>query len=230
VYSRLFSRPYGKRWQDCQSFADSFLEPLPNCQSAGRADVPTSRAVGTVYIRVLCGLLWFALLLPVAAVGQPTPSTSTSTSHSVGTTNATFVWTSFTTCTTGCLYCFPDFSLGFPIFICRPAINPVPTEIRVGDFGSCILQPPPYPSCTLQSGTGTVADPYLYSCSSALMLTNCSLPGTPKYVFQNGNIDTHTHTEVAAMATEVPLGPWVPMGAALGVALLARGRLRAGRQ
>ena len=155
-----------------------------------------------VYNRfVCCFLLW----LPLSVLGAPGPRTNTtfatSTSVGIGPTNATFVWITHT--------------IG-------------PAFISIGDFGTCTIPPGPYPNanCTLNGGSGTTADPFSFTCASPLALSGCSLPGTP-FVVAPGydDFDGHTHTQRAAVAAlpavPMPLGPWVPLGSAIGVALLA---------
>jgi uncharacterized protein (TIGR03382 family) len=150
-------------------------------------------------------LLWFSLLLPFAAIAQSNNQTvvSNSTSSSVGGTNAVY---SFITTTVG------------------------PTTIYIGARGLCTLQGPPFPSCTFSGlGDGTPGNPFNYGCSgnTGPPVTGCSA-GTP-FIVAGGqvdiDIDVHTETIGAAgpIAAPIPLDPWVPIGSALGVALLAIG-------
>ena len=151
------------------------------------------------YLRIL---LWLALLLPIPAFAQVTNGTvfSNSTSSSVGATNVYF---DFVTTYVG------------------------PQTIFIGVRGNCTLQGPPFPNCTLTGGTGTAASPYVYSCSanSGPPITGCA-SGTA-FVVAGGqldiDVDAHTETIAAAgpVAAPIPLDPWVPIGSALGVALLA---------
>lgn len=150
------------------------------------------------YLRIL---LCLALWLPVAAFAQTTNTTnySNSSSSSVGATNAVY---DFVTTTVG------------------------PATAFIDDRGVCTLQGPPFPNCTLGGGTGTAADPFQYACSgnTGPPITGCT-SGTA-FVLAGGqiDIDLDTHTETigsASVAAPIPLDPWVPIGSALGVALLA---------
>lgn len=122
-----------------------------------------------------------------------------STSSSVGATNAVYY---FVTTTIG------------------------PQTIFFNALGLCTLQGPPFANCTLGSGTGTAADPFSYSCSgdTGPPVTGCT-SGTA-FVLAPGQVDINTdlHTETIGAvfaAAPIPLDPWVPIGSALGVALLA---------
>jgi uncharacterized protein (TIGR03382 family) len=149
-------------------------------------------------------LVWLALLLPCAAFAQTNSSNivTNSTSSSVGATNA--------------VYFFITTSIG-------------PTTLYIGARGLCNLQGPPFPSCTFIGGTGTAANPFNYGCSgnSGPPVTGCS-SGTP-FILASGqtDINAHTDTQIAgpagSVAAPIPLDPWVPIGSALGVALLAIG-------
>jgi hypothetical protein len=137
-----------------------------------------------------------------AAQGTNTTTTTVSTSVGAGSMNAVFVWTSATVGAIG------------------------GTTIPIGNQGTCTIPPGPYPNanCSLFGGTGAVADPFQFVCSSPLTLSACSLPGTPFFVPAGGvDFDTHTHAQAAAGAlpAAVPLGPWVPVGSALAVMALA---------
>jgi uncharacterized protein (TIGR03382 family) len=153
------------------------------------------------YLRIL---LWFAFSLPCATFAQSNNVTnfSNSTSSSVGATNAV---SAFATTTVG------------------------PQTIFINARGLCTLQGPPFPTCTLTGGTGTATTPFLYACTgnTGPPITGCS-SGTP-FILAGGQIDidldTHTETIGAAIpvGAPIPLDPWVPIGSALGVALLAIG-------
>jgi hypothetical protein len=123
---------------------------------------------------------------------------STTMSHSTGPTNSTYVWS---------------------------ILRFVPATVITGDLGSCTLQSPPYPACVLVAGIGTPADPFFYNCSSALTVTDCTLPGLPIDLLPSQrDINTHFPMQVAEAATltqPVPLAPWVPIGSALVMALVA---------
>jgi hypothetical protein len=157
-------------------------------------------------------VLWLVLLLPISAFAQTNQTVfSNTTSSSVGATNAVFT--------------------GVTTYV-------GPQTIFVGARGVCTLQPPPYPNCTLTGGTGTAADPLLYNCPGAGSIpTSGCAAGTP-FTLAGGqvDIDLYQHTETAgaagggAVATPVPLDPWVPIGSALGVALLAIGWQLRGRR
>lgn len=147
-----------------------------------------------------------ALLCPAVASAQSggggDVTITTSSSSSVGTTDATFV------------------SL-------QETIGPA--DIVVGDWGACqVSRPldPNTPGCHSIGGSGTAGDPYWGIC-----LANCTGAGTPFHVASGAiNINEHTHTQIAragdATPAPVPLGPWVPVGAALGIALTALAWLR----
>lgn len=85
-----------------------------------------------------------------------------------------------------------------------------PQTIQVGAFGLCTA------SCTIGTG-GTCG-------ASPPVLTGCA-GGTPWPIAAGGvNYDTLVLTQIAvAQATPqpVPLGPWLPLGSALAVFLLA---------
>lgn len=117
-----------------------------------------------------------AFLLPSVVLGQNGGNTVTSSfSSGVGSTNASFQWTSDT--------------IG-------------PNTIATGDFGTCSIPAPPYPNCTLTDGTGTPADPFVYLCSPALPLGACTLSGTPHFVpSEVSNINVHTHNQRAGDTT-----------------------------
>ncbi|MEO8004701.1 MAG: hypothetical protein ABI771_07330 [Betaproteobacteria bacterium] len=109
--------------------------------------------------------------LPLMALATGTTTTSVSSSHSMGATNSNYMWSI--------------------LFI-------GPTTIQIGDFGICKLQSPPFMGCSFVTGTGTPADPFTYSCTSALTLTGCSLPGTPDNLLAGQrNVNTHTHSLLA---------------------------------
>ena len=155
---------------------------------------------GTNSMRIFCRVvLWWALLLPISAFAQGTNQTifTNTTSASVGATNAIFGSVST--------------RIG-------------PQTIHINDLGLCTLAPPPYPTCDPPSGTGTVADPFVYTCSS-IPISNCTSGTTFALAEGQVDIDFHLHTETAgavvSAAAPVPLNPWVPIGSALGVALLA---------
>ena len=155
-----------------------------------------------IRIRLLVPVLFAMLLLPVAAVAQSNNQTvfSNSSSTSVGSANAVYV---FVTTTVG------------------------PATIFINDRGLCTLEGPPFPSCTFSGGTGAPDSPFDYSCTgSGPPIANCT-SGTP-FTLAGGqvdiDVDTHTVTTGAVpAAASVPLNPWVPIGSALGVALLAVG-------
>ena len=146
-------------------------------------------------------VLWWALLLPVSAIAQSSNQTifTNTTSASVGATNALF------------------YSVSTRIG---------PQTIHINDLGLCTLAPPPYTTCDPPSGTGTVADPFVRTCSS-IPVSNCTSGTTFALASGQVDIDFHLHTEtagpVASVATPVPLNPWVPIASAIGVALLAIG-------
>ena len=141
-------------------------------------------------------------LLPSLAIGQASTSTSSS-SVGTGASYASFAWTSL-------------------------AIGP--SQLVTGDRGTCTIPAAPYPTCTPPNGSGTQADPFGYTCSSAgLPLSGCTLSGTT-FVVPAGstNINIHVHRQTAAAvvpvagsSASVPFGPWVPIGSGLGIALLA---------
>jgi hypothetical protein len=151
-------------------------------------------------------LIWIVLWLPLvtfAAVGgNPNITTTTSTSTGVGPINADFVWSTM--------------SIG-------------PGTIAIGNFGACTIPPGPYPNgnCTLDGGSGTVADPFSFGCSTPLTLSGCTLPGTSFFVAAGtANFNTHTHLQTALAApaaVATPLGPWAPIASAIAIALLALG-------
>jgi len=132
---------------------------------------------------------------------------STTTSHSTGPTNSTYAWS-----------------------VRRFG----PATVITGDVGSCTLQSPPYPACALVAGTGMPADPFFFSCSSALTVTGCTLPGVPIDLLPGQrDVNTHFHLQLAGAATPtqpVPLAPWVPVGSALVVALVAFAAQRRARR
>jgi hypothetical protein len=103
---------------------------------------------------------------------------SYSTSTGVGPTNASFYWV-------------------------KTYFGDGVTTTAVGDFGTCEIPPGPYPNanCTLSSGSGTVADPFVYFCSTPLTLSNCTLPGTI-FVLDTGqmDIDVRLYTQTAQVA------------------------------
>ena len=156
-------------------------------------------------------ILWLALLLPISVFAQGNNQTvfSNTTSASIGSTNAIFVSVS--------TYIGPQ-------------------TIIINNLGLCTLAPPPYPNCSLNSGTGTVADPFSYSCNGAGSIPISSCTSGTAFTLAGGqvDIDVHTHTESAGpvgfVAVPVPLAPWVPIGSALGVALLAIGWQLRGRR
>ena len=151
-------------------------------------------------------LFLFAVILLVPALdalGQGGVSNTTitaSSSSSIGATNQEFVWI-------------------------EEAIGPA--DIFIGDFGSCPITRPLDPNtygCHALGGSGTVSDPFWGICSS-----NCSNTGTPFNVPSGyNNLNYHTHTVIAQGTTvtqkPVPLGPWVPLGSAFGIGLLALAR------
>ena len=148
-------------------------------------------------------LLCLFFCLPTLAFAQPNPTFGNTFSNSVGTgtTNATFVSTSF-------------------------AIGPA--QIVIGDRGTCTISGLPYPSCVPSGGgTGTPADPSGYTCND-LPLNNCTA-GTPFVVLAgSSNVNIHTHRQsavaavpVAGSTAAVPFDPWVPISTGLGIALLA---------
>lgn len=128
------------------------------------------------YLRPFVCYLAFLLpsvLLPSVVLAQNTATNSFSAG--VGSTNASYQWLSET--------------IG-------------PDTIAIGDFGTCTIPAPPLPNCTLEDGTGTLADPFIYFCSSALNLGSCTLPGTPHFVPSNAqNVNVHTHTQIAGTTT-----------------------------
>ena len=145
--------------------------------------------------------LWVALLLPVVALAQSINQTviSNSTSSSVGSANAVYA---FVTTTVG------------------------PATIFIDARGLCTLEGPPFAGCTFTGGTGAPATPFDYTCTGGgPPVSNCT-SGTP-FVLAGGQVDvdldTHTVTAGATVpaVAPVPLNPWVPIGSALGVALLA---------
>lgn len=69
--------------------------------------------------------------------------------------------------------------------IVTTSVGPM-TVIR-DNLGECTLPPPPYPQCNLLSGSGTSADPFNYSCVSAIPLT-CTGGGAP-LVLAGGQVD-----------------------------------------
>ena len=128
-------------------------------------------------------------------------TTTTTASSEIGTVNAYYVWAT--------LY------VG------------APTTIVVGTLTGCTLSSTgPYPGCTSSGGSGTPADPFGFTCTSAPPLTGCT-GGTPFLISAGSrNIDTRVHTVsvagvVAAPAQPVPLGPWVPLLSSGGVLLSA---------
>ncbi len=108
--------------------------------------------------------------------------------------------------------------------LCSVSTRIGPQTIHINDLGLCTLARPPYPTCDPPSGTGTVADPFVYTCSS-IPISNCTSGTTFALADGQVDIDFHLHTETAgavvSAAAPVPLNPWVPIGSALGVALLA---------
>ena len=113
----------------------------------------------------------FAFGVPLLAWGTGTTTTSGSSSHSIGATNSNYMWS---------------------ILVIGPG------TIQIGDLGVCKLQPPPFTGCSFVTGTGTPADPFTHSCTSALTLTGCSLPGTPDNLLAGQrNVNTHTHSLLA---------------------------------
>ena len=166
-------------------------------EAFSRVNFTGSMSVMNYVHRIFLCLVAF---LPVVVWAQPSNTFSTSNSIGVGATNATYTWNELT--------------FG-------------PDTITIGDLGTCSIPAPPNPSCTLSGGSGTVADPYGYTCMPPLPLSQCSQSGTP-YTVQDGDthINTHTHRQTAAAvsepgaATPVPLGLWVPIGSALGIGLL----------
>ena len=111
--------------------------------------------------------------------------------------------------------------------VCFVTTNFGPATIFINDRGLCTLEGPPFPSCTLSGGTGAPDSPFDYSCTgSGPPIANCT-SGTP-FTLAGGqvdiDVDTHTVTTGAVpAAASVLFNPWVPIGSALGVALLAVG-------
>jgi hypothetical protein len=146
-------------------------------------------------------LAWVALALSPSAFGQGVTNTTITAAISAqsGAINAVFLWTEDT--------------IG-------------PGTILVGTFSGCTLVPPPtMANCNPSGGSGTPGDPYV--CSGYPYpppLAGCS-GGTPFEVLAGtNNINVRTHTVIAAATTAaqpVPLGPWVPLGSAAGVLLVA---------
>ena len=141
-----------------------------------------------------------AVWLPLAAFAQGSATTTFSTSYATGfgSTNAIF---HTTTSTIG------------------------PSTILIGERGTCsIPSGPPYPNCTLGGGSGTTSDPFSYSCTVAPPLTGCTLPGQ-QFVVNVGtiNFDTAIFSQTALVAqTPLPIPlPWVPLGSAIAIMLLA---------
>ena len=96
-----------------------------------------------------------------------------------------------------------------------------PATVQVGDRGYCTLQPP-----SSTCGSGTISDPYDPACGNPLGIASYTEPGTPFDVEAGNNaINVVTISLVATPSaqgsTPVPLGPWVPLGSGLGIALLA---------
>ena len=97
-----------------------------------------------------------------------------------------------------------------------------PMSIVIGSLSGCTLVgSPPFAGCNPHGGSGTVDDPFVFGCSAPLPLAGCT-GGVPYTVFAEFvNLDIRTHTVVAAGAATaaVPIGPWVPIGSAVGVLL-----------
>jgi hypothetical protein len=173
--------------------------PLRQRSRDRRGTVPKGTNSVRNYLSVV---LWFALiLLPVPVFAQTNATIVTNTSSSsLGATNAVF-------------------------HVVTTRIGPA--TIFIGARGLCTFATPPVPSCAPTSGTGTVADPFIYGCLYTVPITNCALD-TP-FVLAAGqvDIDTYVHTQTVgaagSVAAPIPLDPWVPIGSALGVALLAIG-------
>lgn len=130
----------------------------------------------------------------IIAIGTTTTSTY---STQAGTVNASYVWYS-------------------------EAIGPA--SITVGVLNGCMLTgSPPFAGCSPAGGSGTLADPYEFSCTSPLPLAGCSGGSTFPVASNTSNLDFHTHVVVAsAVATAVvavPLDPCVPVASAAGVLL-----------
>ena len=156
---------------------------------------------------IACALLGLVSLLPLLAFGQGTSNNTitTSTSSQTGPINA--------------LYVVSEDTIG-------------PGTINIGSRSGCTLVPPPtLANCIPTSGTGTTVDPYVCSNSPSRLVIGCS--GGTSFIVLAGttNLNVHTQTVSAVAATTgtaqpVPLGPWVPIGSAIGVGLLALRRHR----
>ena len=151
-------------------------------------------------------LLWFVSLLPLLVFGQSSNDTfTTSTSSQTGPINAQYL-------------------------VLEDSIGPV--TISVGNRIGCTLVPSPnLANCNPTGGTGTTVDPYVCSNSPSRLVIGCS--GGTSFIVLAGttNLNVHTQTVSAVAATTgtaqpVPLGPWVPIGSAIGVGLLALRRHR----
>ncbi len=151
-------------------------------------------------------------LLPLLAFGQSIQNTtvSTSTSSQTGPINAQYV-------------------------LLEDTIGP--QTISIGSRTGCTLVPPPtLANCNPTSGAGTTGDPYICSTPPpSTVVAGCN--GGTTFIVLAGTVNVNVHTQtvsaVAAIpsaAQPVPLGPWVPIGSAIGVGLLALLRhRRAGR-
>ena len=155
--------------------------------------------VARLFAVALAGL---CVTLPPSASGQATNTTiTTSSATQVGTTNSVYVWITET--------------IG-------------PGSITVGELSGCrLVGQPPFAGCNPEGGSGTIADPFAFSCSTPLALTGCT-GGTPFQVLA-GTINVNAHTQiviaVATVSSAVPLGPWLPLASATAV-LLAFALLR----
>ncbi len=152
----------------------------------------------------LLGLLG---LLPLLAFGQGSSNSSvtTSTSSQTGPINAQYV-------------------------VLEDTIGP--QTIIIGSRTGCTLVPPPtLANCNPTSGTGTPGDPYQCLYLPTAVLVGCSGGTIYNVVAGTTNANAHVQTVSAVAATPgaaqpVPLGPWVPIGSAIGVGLLALLRQR----
>lgn len=130
----------------------------------------------------------------IIAIGRTATSTY---STQVGTANARYVWYAET--------------IG-------------PADVTVGMLDGCTLVgSPPFAGCSPSGGSGTIADPFEFSCTSSLPLAGCSGGSAFPVAGQTSNLDFHSHLVVAsasaAPVAAVPLDPWVPMTCAAGVLL-----------
>ena len=100
-----------------------------------------------------------------------------------------------------------------------------PQTIRVGEQTGCTATVPlPPVGCTVGGGTGTLGNPFQYSCQ--VPLTGCTGGGLLSIVAGGEDIDTFIFSVAPppapplASAQPVPLSPWIPLGSAFFVLLL----------